>query len=333
MDSYRRNAYGCRFNCCCAALSNGKRTVDHHGRFYSDRDGAVWLIYYQIGTPTSSTQSSAQSGEQAPDIDEMVNSLAAKLAANPDDVSGWKMLGRSYFNLRNFPGAIDAFQKAVELEGAQDGQTLTDLGEAVLYNDQSAMAGRAGQLFENALALTPNNPKALFYGGMAAVQRGDKYLGAERWEALLATSPPPNVQEILRQQIAELRGENPAPVFPDATVDSDGLTVSVALGDVALAANLPDSTVFIIARDPAQPSPPIAAVRIRLAELPTEISIGDADAMIPGRVPSGFDRLEIIGRISLAGQPIAASGDWFGDAIIETSNASSVQITINQQVP
>lgn len=284
------------------------------------------LIYSQIGTPNPPIQSVAE----APDIDAMVNSLAARLAENPDDLSGWKMLGRSYFNLRNFPGAIDAFQKAVELEGAQDGQTLTDLGEAVLYDDQSSMGGRAGQLFENALVLSPNNPKALFYGGMAAIQRGDKYLGAERWEALLATSPPPNVQEVLRQQIAELRGENPAPVYPEA---AEGISVSVALGDAAMAANLPDSTVFLIARDPAQPSPPIAAVRIRLAELPTEISIGDADAMIPGRVPSGFDRLEIIARVSLAGQPIAASGDWYGDATIETSSTDSVQITINQQVP
>jgi cytochrome c-type biogenesis protein CcmH len=155
-------------------------------------------------------------------------------------------------------------------------------------------------------------------------------LGAERWEALLATSPPPNVQEILRQQIAELRGENPAPAVSAAT---GSLNVSVSLGDAAMAANLPDSTVFLIARDPAQPSPPIAAVRLRLAELPTEISIGDADAMIPGRVPSAFDRLEIIARVSLAGQPIAASGDWYGDAIIDTSNPGEVQITINQQVP
>ena len=284
------------------------------------------LIYSQIGTPNSSSQSD----ELAPDIDEMLISLAARLEQNPDDLAGWKMLGRSYFNLRNFPGAIDAFQKAVELEGGQDGQTLTDLGEAVLYEDQTAIAGRAGQLFENALALSPNNPKALFYGGMAAIQRGDKYLGADRWEALLATSPPPNVQELLRQQIAELRGENPAPVYPDATAD---LTVNISLGAAAMAANLPDSTVFIIARDPAQPSPPIAAVRIRLAELPTEISLGDDDAMIPGRVPSGFERLEIIGRVSLAGQPIAASGDWYGDAVIDTANTDSVQITIDQQVP
>jgi cytochrome c-type biogenesis protein CcmH len=270
-----------------------------------------------------------------PDVEEMVSSLASRLQENPNDLAGWKMLGRSYFNLRNFPGAIAAFERAVELEEGGDGQTLTDLGEAILYSDGATIVGRAGDLFENALALSPNNPKALFYGGMAAIQRGDKELGANRWEALLATSPPPNVQDILRQQIAELRGEipGPAPVATAPPPADAGVDVQISLGEEALAANLTDTTVFVIARDPAQPSPPIAAVRRRLSELPTVVSIGDADAMIPGRVPSGFARLEIIARVSLAGQPIAASGDWFGDAIIETADSNSVQITINQKVP
>lgn len=284
------------------------------------------FTYSQIGTPDAGSQSV----DQVTSVEEMVASLAARLQENPDDLPGWKMLGRSYFNLRNYPGAIAAFEKAVALENPQDSQTLTDLGEAVLYNDESSITGRAGQLFDNALALSPNNPKALFYGGMAAVQRGDEQLGADRWEALLATSPPPNVQEILRQQIAEIRGESPATV---TAAVSEAIKVSVSLGAAATAANLADTTVFIIARDPAQPSPPIAAVRIRLAELPAEISVGDADAMIPGRVPSAFDRLEIIARISLAGQPIAATGDWFGDAVIETADTDSVQITIDKQVP
>ncbi len=164
------------------------------------------VIYSQIGTPDSETRATTE----LQDVEVMVAALAARLQENPDDLSGWKMLGRSYFNARNFPGAIAAFERAVELESGQDGQTLTDLGEAVLYEDGATIVGRAGDLFENALALSPTNPKALFYGGMSAIQRGDKELGATRLEALLATSPPPNVQEILRQQIAELRGEAPA---------------------------------------------------------------------------------------------------------------------------
>lgn len=291
-------------------------------------------LYSQIGTPNPDFRPVAQPGVEEPELDEMVASLAARLQQNPDDLSGWQMLGRSYFNLRNFPGAIEAFEKAVELESGQNGQTLTELGEAVLYNDQTSIVGRAGDLFENALALSPHNPKALFYGGMTAIQRGDKELGANRWEALLATSPPPNVQEILRQQIAELRGVSPASA-PEAVVDatSAGINVNISLGESAKAANLPDTTVFVIVRDPLQPSPPIAAVRIRLAELPTAISVGDSDAMVPGRVPSGFDRLEVLARVSLTGQPMATTGDWFGDAVIETAGINNVQIIIDQQIP
>jgi hypothetical protein len=55
--------------------------------------------------------------------------------------------------------------------------------------------------------------------------------------------------------------------------------------------------------------------------------------MVAGRVPSGFDRLEIIARVSLSGQPMAASGDWFGEAVVETSSTGNVKIVINQQTP
>jgi len=290
-------------------------------------------IYSEIGTPdaTSATSGASASDSQVPDVEAMVASLSARLQENPDDLDGWKMLGRSYFTMRNFAGSIAAFENAVELESGQNSQTLADLGEAVLYDDQRALLGRAGELFENALAIEDGNPKALFYGGMAAVERGNKELGADRWEALLATSPPPNVQEILRQQIAELRGTSVAPAEPPATASV--VTVNVALGTAAVAADLPDATVFVIARDPKQPSPPIAAVRRRLSELPAEIEIGDSDAMIPGRVPSGFAQLEILARVSLGGQPIAASGDWFGQQTIDTSSATTIDITIDQQVP
>ena len=291
------------------------------------------VTYSQIGSPNLDSARPAE----VPGIEEMVSSLADRLKEDPNDLSGWKMLGRSYLQLGNYPDAAAAFEKAVEMESGENGQTLADLGEAVLLGDARTLNGRAGQLFENALALAPSNPKALFYSGMAAVERGDNELGATRWEALLATSPPPNVQDILRQRIAELRGETtpvPAPPAPaPAATAGPVVTVNVSLGDDAATAGLPDSTVFIIARDPNQPSPPIAAVRRRLSELPAAVPLGDADAMIPGRVPSGFASLEIVARVSLSGQPVAQAGDWFGQSTVETASTDSVQIVIDQRVP
>jgi cytochrome c-type biogenesis protein CcmH len=116
-------------------------------------------------------------------------------------------------------------------------------------------------------------------------------------------------------------------------VTDAGITINVSLGDAAASANLPDSVVFIIARVPNQPGPPVAAVRKRLSELPATVSISDSDAMIEGRVPSGFAQLEIVARVSLGGQPVAQSGDWFGQQTIETAAIETTQIVIDQQVP
>ena len=287
--------------------------------------GLSGTLYSQLGTPDHKSAPAQTAG-----VEDMVASLAARLRENPDDLAGWKMLGRSYFQLRNFAAAADAFERAVALESGANGQTLVDLGEAVLLQDQSSMSGQAGQLFESGLAIAPNNPKALFYAGMAALNRGDRTLAADRWEALLATAPPQNIQDILRPRIAELRGEAPPPAAP---VAAPVLTVNVSLGDQASALAASDATVFVIARDPAQPAPPIVAVRRKVSELPDDVPISDADAMIPGRLPSAFAQLEIIARVSLSGEPVARSGDWFGSQVIDTAGTGVIGIVINQSVP
>ena len=290
--------------------------------------GGSSLLYWNIGTPEAR---SVPAGPRS--IDDMVVSLAERLETAPDDVDGWKMLGRSYFMMRRYDESITAYERAVALENSSNPQTLADLGEAVFLNDNAALLGRAGQLFENAFALAPANPKALFYSGLAAAQRGDTKVAADRWDTLLATSPPPEIEDLLRQRIAEWRGEalTPVPATPTATVEP--LTISVAVADAAAAEIDPNATVFVIARDPAQPSPPIAAVRRRANEFPGTVSLSDSDAMIPGRLISAFGQLEIVVRVSASGQPIAQQGDWFGRAILDTAASRAASVVIDQQVP
>lgn len=283
------------------------------------------LVYSQIGTPV------------APDapatIDDMVASLAERLEENPDDLNGWTMLGRSYVQMRRYPEAIDAFARAVALESSSNAQTLADFGEAIVLSESGRISDRAGQLFENSLGLEANNSKALFYGGIAAIERNDRELAANRWEALLALSPPPEIQEVLRQRIAEWRGLEETALATDAAAGGTAvISVGVSLAADAAAQIAPDTTVFIIARDPDQPSPPIAATRRMASELPATVALGDADAMIPGRLLSGFDRLEVIARASTSGEPIAQTGDWYGEKIMVVSESTTVEIVIEHEV-
>jgi cytochrome c-type biogenesis protein CcmH len=298
-------------------------------------------LYYYQGKPD---QMSASGSAGAPGVDEVVTALAERLASKPNDVKGWKMLGRSYMATGNYAGAVEAFEKAMELESAQDASTLVSLGEALLANTGSSIDGHIASLFENALALESNNPQALFYGGIGAFNRNEIELAADRWERLLALNPPAEIQGILQQRIAEWRGETPpamaeiSPATESATpapIDRPGVVVSAELSlSTAAAAAVPaEATVFIIARDPAQPVPPIAVARRRLSELPATVGLGDRESMVPGRSLSGFTEFELIARVSVSGQPNAQSGDWFGSQIVKPAENSNIELSIAEQVP
>ena len=313
-------------------------------------------LYYKQGKPE--LPSAAGGAQQS--MDDAIANLTERLAANPDNPEGWLMLGRSYMSMGNYDGAVEALEKAVELESGQNPQGLVGLGEALLARAGGTWDGRIASLFENALALDANNPQALLYGGLASANRGDTTLAAERWERLLGLNPPQDIQEILTQRIAEWRGETPAlpashpPISggePAAVAETEPaaaaqqepaelppmseaavVRANVMLSAEAAAALPAEATVFIIARDPAQPMPPIAATRRMLSELPALVELGDRESMVPGRDLSLFEEFELVARVSLSGQPMSAPGDWFGAVTINPSNDNDVELSIQTEV-
>ncbi len=119
----------------------------------------------------------------------MVARLAERLQTNPDDGTGWIMLGRSYSVLGRYKEASAAYAKALGLMGEQP-ELLADYAEVeALRNPNSDLAGTPSELFERALALDPANPKALWLSGMAAFQKQDYAKAAGIWKRLLTLMP------------------------------------------------------------------------------------------------------------------------------------------------
>jgi cytochrome c-type biogenesis protein CcmH len=282
-------------------------------------------IYALQGRPEVPSGAGSQ-----PDVSGMVSALAERLESQPDDINGWKMLGRSHMTLGNYAAAADAYRRAVELEDSQVAQTLVDYGVALARAGGETLSPQSVSLFENAIALAPNNPEALFWGGIAAFNRGDAAEAANRWERLLATNPPPEVQSILSERIAVWRGGEDAPPAPPVTANEGEpvLTVDISVADNARAALPADASVFVIARDPRQPSPPIAVARRSLSELPARVALSDRDAMIPGRLLSGFESFEVEVRASASGNPSAGPGDWSGTTLAEPAVNSAIAVEI-----
>jgi cytochrome c-type biogenesis protein CcmH len=299
-------------------------------------------LYQRSGTPDA-----PPGGSEIAAVDDMLVDLAQRLDNNPDDLEGWILLGRSYMSVGNFQGAIDAFERVIVLDGGEDAETLVALGESLLSGSGGGIEGRIASLFEDALAIDENNPQALFYGGIGAFNRDDPELAASRWERLLGLNPPAEIEGILRQRVAEWRGETvaampeghpPVEAVPEAEqtsppIEQAGVILSVAIS-VAGTANVPDGAMaFLIARDPAQPSPPIAVKRLNTSELPTTVNFTDADSMVAGRSLSGFAEVELLVRVSMSGQRTQQSGDWIGVQVVNPAEDKNVTLLINQQVP
>jgi len=55
--------------------------------------------------------------------------------------------------------------------------------------------------------------------------------------------------------------------------------------------------------------------------------------MVAGRPLSAFTEIEIIARVSISGSPMAQSGDWSGAVLVNTDDARSIDLIIDQETP
>jgi cytochrome c-type biogenesis protein CcmH len=95
----------------------------------------------------------------------------------------------------------------------------------------------------------------------------------------------------------------------------------------------PGAAVFLIARDPERPGPPVAVVRGQAASLPSTMVLTDADVMVPGQSLANLPRLGITARIANGGEASATSGDLFGEVAWTRGAQMPLQITVDRIVP
>jgi len=274
----------------------------------------------------------------------MVAQLARRLEHDPTDLNGWLMLGRSYTALQEYPLAVRAFGRAVQLSDGKNAEALSGEAEALALSDESELDGRAGRLFEQALALEPDSGKALFFGAAVAARRGDLPLARQRFAKLLSLNPPEAIRPMIEQQIAaidqKLAGGTPTSAAavqqgrsPGAASVAGAPTVRV---NVTLAPSLASAAgaapLFVFVRDPAQGGPPLAVKRLE-SHFPQSVALSPADSMVPGRAFAAGQSVQVVARIARSGTPIAVSGDPFGEVTYRVGQDGLVSLVINRLTP
>jgi cytochrome c-type biogenesis protein CcmH len=276
----------------------------------------VWLVYPKVSSHdwTAPAEKVADPAAATAPLDTAIAGLEQKLADNPADEQGWVLLGSSYLAMDRPADAINAYQRALELSKGQNLAARLGAAEAAIMANPDALSGEAGQEIEAVLALDPRNPKALWYGGILALSRGDMASARLRWEALLGLDPPQEVRQIISAQLAQLDGSLPATQPADASTVS-GIDIQVSISDSLRDRIPPTSPLFIFVRDPVSPGPPLAVVRRLAGELPLSLRISDADLMLPdGLQLSALKSAALVARVAVSGNPVAQPGDLYGEA-------------------
>lgn len=189
-------------------------------------------LYLQLGAPAAiDPVATAQVTDQQ--IRQMVETLAAKLKANPDNPKGWAMLAKSYKVMGLFEESRQAFENIGNtLE--TDPELLVDYADvlAVLANNQ--LEGQPLVLVNKALRINPKHPMGLMMSGVAAYRRGDYKLAISNWETLLTMLEPGSADaKQIEEQIAaaqsnaglapQRNGNNtPSNVMPPVPADAAG---------------------------------------------------------------------------------------------------------------
>ncbi|WP_454763871.1 cytochrome c-type biogenesis protein CcmH [Cupriavidus campinensis] len=159
---------------------------------------AATLLYLHLGRPgvlwgawLDAPLAAPGGGEHSADmgrVEAMVSRLALRLRKTPDDPGGWYTLARSYGAMERFDDAAAAYARAVAL--VPDAAALrADYADALASAGGGQLEGPAMEQVRIALALDPDEPKALALAGTAAAERGALAEAIGYWEHLYRLLP------------------------------------------------------------------------------------------------------------------------------------------------
>ena len=320
-------------------------------------------LYFSLGNPTAMTSAApAAAGGHAnlkdpakdPQMASIVDGLARRLQANPDDGEGWAMLGRSYRVLGRMEAAAMAYGEAAK-RLPPNAIVYTEWAEAVAQSQGQTLGGLPTELLDKALAVDPGYQKALALAGSAALERNDRATAARLWTKLRASLPPdsPNIAEV-DAALKEIGVTPPpssaaakAPASPAAVVAAPapraaptGAAPAAATieGRVEIDPKLagkiaPTDTIFVLARDPDGSRMPLAALKLSGTDLPKSFTMSDAMAMSDATTLSRAKRIVVEARVSKSGNAMLQPGDLTGTSAPVAPGTRDIRVTIDRVAP
>ncbi|CAG8867979.1 hypothetical protein PS627_02740 [Pseudomonas fluorescens] len=277
-------------------------------------------LYLHFGA-ADKVELTRQFAEAPKSMQDMTTRLERAVAAQPGSAEGLYFLGRAYMADQRPADAAKAFERAVAVGGRQP-ELLGQWAQALYFANGKQWNPQLQALSDEALKADPKEVTSLGLLGIAAFE-GERYQEAiGYWQRLLAQLPEGDASRAALQGGIDRAAEK-LQVSGGTPVQAVRLKVRVELAPALIEKVRPDDTVFIFARASNGPPMPLAAKRVTVAQLPIEVELSDADAMLAQMKLSDFAEVQLVARVSRAGQP--TQGEWIGQSAALPSNTQAAQ--------
>lgn len=244
----------------------------------------------------------------------------------------WYFLGENFATIGRFNEAEISYRQAAERLSEQPEEALV-LGRAALalyIKSEFRFTPELNALIEQAQAINPNEIAVIQLLAADAQNRGDYAAAIANWRILIQLDPNSPEAQALRGEIANaqrlLREESGEEIV--------GPEIEVRL---ALAEGLsldPNLRVFVAVRSAEREGmPPLAAVGLSVADLPTTISLDNSSQVGPFNISSA-DLVRVSALVSLNGTANPSRGDYrvVSDDFAHNGQHAIVTLTISDEV-
>ena len=275
------------------------------------------------------TQTSAENPEQIRDLIFEIGEIIQK-----DRQNGWAwyFLAQNLVTIGQFPEASMALQRASEnIDEPQDKVIVLSQYAFLEYMlaDQQ-LTDKVQAIVDETQRLDPNQVLILQILGMDAEQRQDYQAAITYWRRMLQLTSPGEESELLQGMIANAQQQLTAS-GQDGAVSGPSVDIELSL---APGLELPGNMrVFVSALEYNGRPQPLAVKVLSVADLPTTVTLSDADAVGPFNLSSA-EMITVVATASTSGSANVQAGDYQvrSEGFAQNGEHAILQLQITDQV-
>ncbi|KIE19812.1 cytochrome C heme lyase [Vibrio sinaloensis] len=285
--------------------------------------GLSYGMYYKFGAqqdvlqwqevtsnlPALSKKLMSPEGAQLSD-DEMRDltlALRTRLHYEPEDSTGWLLLGRIALANRDVDTAIGSMKKAYNLE-PESNDIMLGYAQALMLSQDDVDQENARRILGNLVQKDYVDLRVFSLLAFDAFERQDFPAAVRYWSIMQQMIGPEDSRyEMLSRSI-----ENAQKQMGQQVGSGQSVSVTINIADDVTA---DPNAALIVSVHTADGSPmPVAAARYPVGSLPRTVVLDDGNSMIAERKLSSLESLMVRARIDSDGNVATKQGDWFGES-------------------